>query len=567
MKSFTKVLFLVMVGTLLASCAAHQKGQDMFRPQELGMTGYEQKVDNFLVILDASGSKQDSIHGQKKLEYAKQIVSRMNQTIPNGLNLNSALRRYGKGIKESQPAEMKTEIVYPPGQYAKARFEDALATVKKASGLTFMEAAIDAASEDLKAFSRKSAVIVVSDGKVHTNDPVQAAKRMKSRYGDNVCIHTIWIPSATADVNQVSKDKKLMEQIAEAGGCGFMAEADKIASSQGMGDFVRKVFLAERAAYVKCLDADSDGVCDDVDDCANTPMNVAVDARGCPVPCSDADGDGVCDKDDNCPGTFSGVAVDARGCPVPCSDADDDGICDKDDQCPGTLAGVVVDSRGCPAACSDSDGDGVCDKDDQCLGTFAGTVVDSRGCPIPCSDSDGDGVCDADDQCPNTPWGVAVDVNGCPDTSVRVSPYVTTCMDNDNDGICDDSDDCLNTPMGAGVNAKGCWIIENLLFDYDKSNIRERYYHDLDNVVMILKENPYLSIEIQGHTDSVGSQKYNLPLSERRAKAVMDYLVKKGIMKERLHWKGYGKLRPVAPNKTAEGRQLNRRVELHPLGQ
>jgi hypothetical protein len=334
-----------------------------------------------------------------------------------------------------------------------------------------------------------------------------------------------------------------------------------------MADFVRNVFLAERAAYVEpaCPDADGDGVCNDVDDCPNTPMSVAVDGRGCPVPCSDADGDGVCDKDDTCPGTPSGTDVDDRGCPLPCSDADGDGVCDKDDACPGTFSGTVVDSRGCPVACPDSDNDGVCDADDDCPGTFSGTVVDSRGCPIPCSDSDGDGVCDSDDHCPGTSPGVAVDVNGCPESAVRIAP--STCYDNDNDGVCDDSDDCLNTPAGAGVNARGCWIIENLLFDYDKSKIRERYYYDLDNVARILKENPYLSIEIQGHTDSVGSQKYNLPLSNRRAKAVVDYLIKKGIMKERLYWKGYGKERPVAPNKTAEGRQLNRRVELHPLGE
>ena len=441
MKNYLKAVFLVMISTLLFSCAAHQKGQDMFRPQALNVGQYDQKVDNFLVILDASGSKNNTVGGQKKLEYAKDIVSRMNQTIPNELSLNSALRRFGKGIKESQPIDMKTEIVYSPGQYFKPKFDDALATITKADGLTFMEAAIDAGSDDLKSFSGKSAVIIVSDGKVHTNDPVQAAKRMKSQYGERVCIYTIWIPSGTADINQVAKDKKLMQKIAEAGSCGFSALSNDIASSQGMADFVEKVFLTAKA----------------------TP----------PTPTQ-------------------------KLTPI-CTDSDQDGVCDKDDDCPNTPRGVTVDSRGCPIMKPDK------------------IIPDVR----------------------------------CPDT--------------DKDGVCNENDDCPNTPRGAGVNGRGCWIIENLLFDYNKSFIRTKYYPDLDEVVRILKQNPYLNIEIQGHTCNIGSQNYNLPLSQRRAKSVRAYLMKQGIPEERMSWKGYGLKRPAASNATEEGRELNRRVELHPI--
>lgn len=509
MKNCLKVLLLVMIGALLTSCAAHQKGPEMFNPQVPDMAGFEQKVDNFLVILDASGSKQGMVNGQQKLDYAKSIVSHMNQTIPNGLSLNSALRRYGKGIKESQPVEMKTEIVYPSGQYSRPRFDDALNTISKASGLTFMEAAIDAGSEDLKKFGGgRSAVIIVSDGKVHTNDPIQAAKRMKSQYGDNVCIYTIWIPSGTADINQVAKDKKLMQQIAEAGACGFSTDAGSIASAAGMADFVRKAFLTAKKAgpvvEVKCADSDNDGVCDEYDDCPNTPMGTPVDSRGCPVACPDSDNDGVCDKDDDCPNTPYGTVVDSRGCPVPCTDSDNDGVCDEDDDCPNTPIGVSVDSRGCP--------------------------IEAECEPV-----------ETKDHC--------AEYGG----------------DTDGDYVCDNYDDCPNTPMGAGVNSRGCWVIENLLFDYDKSVIRPKYYPDLDEVARILRDNPYLSIEIQGHTCNIGSQKYNLPLSERRANSVRQYLINKGIAPERLPWRGYGKERPAASNDTEEGREQNRRVELFPI--
>lgn len=138
------------------------------------------------------------------------------------------------------------------------------------------------------------------------------------------------------------------------------------------------------------------------------------------------------------------------------------------------------------------------------------------------------------------------------------------CTDEDGDGVCDDKDKCPRTPKGAFVNEKGCWIIENLLFDFDKSVIKEKYYKDLDEVARVLKQNPDLAVEIQGHTCSVGTDKYNQGLSERRAKAVVEYLKNKGIDMKRLNWKGYGESKPAFPNKTKEGRIKNRRVELAP---
>jgi OOP family OmpA-OmpF porin len=200
----------------------------------------------------------------------------------------------------------------------------------------------------------------------------------------------------------------------------------------------------------------------------------------------------------------------------------------------------------------DSDGDGVPDDRDQCPNTPKGVPVDSKGCP---RDSDGDGVYDDKDQCPDTPKGAKVDSKGCP-------------LDSDGDGVFDYMDECPGTPKGAKVNAKGCWVLGttgNVLFDTAKWNLKPAAYPVLDEAVAILQRDAALRVEVQGHTDNVGSKAYNQNLSKNRAQAVLDYLVQKGVSKDRLTAAGYDFSRPAASNDTPEGRALNRRVELKPL--
>ncbi|MBF0340161.1 MAG: OmpA family protein [Magnetococcales bacterium] len=168
-------------------------------------------------------------------------------------------------------------------------------------------------------------------------------------------------------------------------------------------------------------------------------------------------------------------------------------------------------------------------------------------------DDDQDGVLNSKDQCPNTPRGVKVDERGCP-------------LDSDKDGVTDDKDKCPNTPMGAKVNMDGCWVLDNLHFKIDKAQIEPISFPLLDNVVMVLKSNPNVKVEIQGHTDNTGSPAHNDKLSKDRAASVKKYLTSKGIAANRLSTNGYGATRPVAPNDTLEGRAKNRRVELHTQG-
>lgn len=105
-------------------------------------------------------------------------------------------------------------------------------------------------------------------------------------------------------------------------------------------------------------------------------------------------------------------------------------------------------------------------------------------------------------------------------------------------------------------------VLNNILFDFDKSTLRPESYVELEKLYKFLIENPNLIIEIGGHTDNKGTKEYNLLLSEKRAKAVYDYLISKNINPSRLKYKGYGDTKPIADNTTEEGRQLNRRTEI-----
>jgi outer membrane protein OmpA-like peptidoglycan-associated protein len=104
---------------------------------------------------------------------------------------------------------------------------------------------------------------------------------------------------------------------------------------------------------------------------------------------------------------------------------------------------------------------------------------------------------------------------------------------------------------------------EDVLFDFDKSNLRPEADAILQPVLEMLQRDPSLSVDIEGHADWMGSDEYNIRLSQRRAQAVVDWLVAHGIARERLNAVGKGEREPIASNETAEGRQLNRRVEVH----
>ncbi|HEY8158598.1 MAG TPA: OmpA family protein [Methylobacter sp.] len=139
-----------------------------------------------------------------------------------------------------------------------------------------------------------------------------------------------------------------------------------------------------------------------------------------------------------------------------------------------------------------------------------------------------------------------------------------TKMDDDADGINNCIDKCPTTLKGAHVNQLGCWIVD-IKFDNNKSNITPQYLHELDNAATVIKHNPGVHIEVQGHTSNTGSAAHNLKLSERRAQAVKDYLIRNTQGSGMLTARGYGLTQPIDTNETEEGRANNRRVQLEVL--
>jgi OmpA-OmpF porin, OOP family len=183
---------------------------------------------------------------------------------------------------------------------------------------------------------------------------------------------------------------------------------------------------------------------------------------------------------------------------------------------------------------------------------FVESIFLAKHVSVAALDSDGDGVPDDKDKCPNTPRGVKVDAFGCP-------------LDTDQDGVPDYLDKCPNTPKGATVDARGCWSYASVvLFDLNSAEVKSEAYPMLNDAVLIMKKNPDLKVRIDGYTDSTGTEAYNLDLSERRAEAVKDFFISRGIAPERITTKGFGIANPVASNKTKEGRAKNRRVEFTP---
>lgn len=316
-------------------------------------------------------------------------------------------------------------------------------------------------------------------------------------------------------------------------------------------------------AFKGCPDTDGDGIQDLKDDCINEPG--PAEFNGCP----DRDGDKIIDKLDDCP-DLAGLP-EFKGCP----DTDGDKIIDTKDQCP-TIAGELY-MKGCPdrdhdsitdledlcpdnygpienKGCPDSDKDGLFDYIDECP-LIAGPT-ENRGCPWP--DSDGDNILDKDDDCPQLAG--PKENSGC--------PY----KDSDNDGLLDKDDDCPNTP-GPKSN-KGCPVIEkevievlktafdNLEFEVGKDIILAGSFTSLDELAEVLIKKPTWKLEISGHTDNVGDDNSNLILSKKRAEAVRNYLVSKGIDTTRFIVNYFGETKPIADNNTADGRAKNRRVEM-----
>lgn len=389
-----KILILAssLGGVVLSGCAVqHATSFEAFQAEDLNehvkAGHYVQKTDNLVVIFDDSSSMNETFNNPgfvsqpraTKFAVEKEILSRMNQTIPD-IKFTSEIRSFGFG---SCTGWSWTKLNKNLDVHSRDAFDAGLSNLTCASGGSPMNTALEAASEDLAAASGKTAVLVLSDGHDLDGSPIPAAKALKTRYGDNICIYSVWVGNP-----EEASGHLLLQQLSNVAGCGFVKDAADVATPSDMASFVQRVFFD------------------------------------------------------------------------------------------------VVPPK-----------------------------VD------PCSlDDDGDGV--------------------------------NNCLDK-----------CPDTPKGAKVDLAGCWVYRGVLFDTDKADIKPQFVPMLNNAVDVMNMNPGLTVEIEGHTDSRGTDAHNQALSERRAVAVKKYLVDHGIAASRMETHGHGESQPVATNATPEGMYQNRRVE------
>ncbi len=216
------------------------------------------------------------------------------------------------------------------------------------------------------------------------------------------------------------------------------------------------------------------------------------------------------------------------------TDSDGDGVPDAQDKCPAEPEDRdgFQDDDGCPEL--DNDGDGILDSKDKCPlePEDADGFQDDDGCPEP--DNDLDGVLDGVDKCPT--------------------------VQEDRDGF-EDNDGCPQKFALIEITQKKIEIKQTILFATGKAVIMPKSYDLLDEVATALKGRVTMAVRIEGHTDSRGNPVLNTRLSQARADSVKAYLVGKGVGSDRLDSRGFGPDQPLETNKTAAGREKNRRVE------
>ena len=289
-------------------------------------------------------------------------------------------------------------------------------------------------------------------------------------------------------------------------------------------------------AHQELSEGDSFRARDHVDE-AESATRVAETAVPRPECHEDTDGDGLYDPIDKCPTEPEDLDgfEDDDGCPED-QDTDGDGLLDSVDHCPREPEDKdgFQDEDGCPDP--DNDGDGILDGVDKCPNQAEDfdQFEDTDGCPDP--DNDADGILDVNDKCPNEPedFDGDADEDGCPDLFKRIVMR----------------DDRIE-------------LKQKVFFATNKSVIKSNSFELLDEVAQALQVASKIRVRIEGHTDSQGSDKKNLKLSQDRANSVKTYLMNKGVDPGRMEAIGYGETTPIEDNRTAIGREANRRVEFN----
>lgn len=280
------LLSVSLAGAVLSGCASQQpplfnpfQADDLNAGLRSGL--YKQKTNHFLVINDSSSSTGDIYTNAgfapgsepTKFNVEKELLSRMNKTIPD-MPLTSGLRSFGFGSCVDYGS---TKLNQATTAYSKSAFDAAINTLTCNSGGSPMASALDAAQEDLANASGNMALIILSDAHKLDSPPLPALKALKAKYGSRLCVYPVWIGNP-----EEIQGRLILNQLSDAGACGFSTAAADIASTAGMSNFVQRVFLGNSAPSVpECADADQDGVNDCEDKCPNTPLGATVNRQGC----------------------------------------------------------------------------------------------------------------------------------------------------------------------------------------------------------------------------------------------------------------------------------------------
>ncbi len=286
----TLIIAAAIASALVSGCASQPLSTfDIFHAHDLnGLVSsgqYVQKADNFFVLNDSSSSMDEDYHGAgypaqptaNKLAVEKEILNRINLTIPD-LKLTSSIRSFGFGPCLDWAF---TQLNQAPGPYSKSAFGSGVDTLTCASGGTPLDSGVNETSKDLSATTGNIAVLILSDGEVDS-DPVPAVQALKQRYGDKLCVYTVWVGNQQDIYGQAT-----LNQLADITGCGFGTTAERISSTAGMANFVQRIFLKDNTplplpvADCSTLDNDVDGIDNCKDKCPNTPKGAHVNQFGC----------------------------------------------------------------------------------------------------------------------------------------------------------------------------------------------------------------------------------------------------------------------------------------------
>lgn len=273
-------LGIALLGSLTGCAARQMTPRDGYQPVQADLAVSSRKIDTFIVVLDTVSSMERTYQNRLEIERGFEIVSRLNQTIPE-LDYRAGLVAFSSG---SCLGCEDAELIYGPAPYHRGEIEQALArysasgSVRRTTGsIGGMQASQLIQQGDL---GRVALIVVTDSENAMHGRAVKTVQKLRWSLGGKLCIYPIL-------VNRDCDGQVMTEQIVKVGGCGFAVNADDIAAPEAMARYVREIFLGPAAAPVAlapssvAADADGDGVPDSRDRCPDTPAGVSVNADGC----------------------------------------------------------------------------------------------------------------------------------------------------------------------------------------------------------------------------------------------------------------------------------------------